>query len=70
GASACGVALPFLRAQATGGEKGAVALIERLQEDLKKAMFLAGCRNIRELTSAKYVLEGDLYAWTFQRKLL
>ncbi|MBI1973481.1 type 2 isopentenyl-diphosphate Delta-isomerase [Candidatus Micrarchaeota archaeon] len=70
GATCAGMALPFLRAQASGGKQMAIRLVDRMQEELGRAMFLAGCRNIRELSKADHVIKGDLYAWASQRKLV
>lgn len=70
GASICGVALPFLRILKNDGKEGLEKYVDDLQTELKKAMFLCGCKNMEELKNAKYVLTGKVKDWADQRKLV
>lgn len=68
GASLTGIALPFLRL-AKKGKRNVENYIDNLQRELKIAMFLCGCKNIKELKSAEYVLRGFVKSWKEQREL-
>ena len=70
GADICGMALPFLRILKKEGKKGVEKFIDKLQAELKIAMFLTGSENIEKLKDAKYVLTGKVKDWAEQRKLI
>lgn len=62
GASLTAAAMPFLRPATISAEK----VREKMDEfvyGLKCAMFLCGCKNISELSRAKYVMTGELRDW-------
>ena len=67
GADLSGIALPMLRTVNKGGPEAAVAYINKLQTELRYAMFLTGSKNVEELKKAKYVLTGKLADWARQR---
>jgi isopentenyl-diphosphate delta-isomerase len=69
GADVCGMALPFLRILKKEGKKGVEKFIDKLQTELKTAMFLTGSENIGKLKEAKYVLTGKVRDWVEQRSL-
>jgi isopentenyl-diphosphate delta-isomerase len=70
GADICGMSLPFLRVLKKEGKKGVENFIDKLQVELKTAMFLTGSENIEKLKNAKYVLTGKVKDWVEQRKLI
>ncbi len=49
GADICGIALPVLKAQQSGGSKAVQKYLERITEELRIAMFLAGAKTIGQL---------------------
>jgi isopentenyl-diphosphate delta-isomerase len=63
GADAAAMALPVLRTLLLEGEEGAYAMLKRVVEEVRLAMFLTGSRNLNELRSARYVLVGKLAEW-------
>ena len=63
GASAVGMALPYLRAHAQDGKEGVRAIIRRLGEQLRMTLTLTGSRNLGELRQKRRVLTGELTAW-------
>lgn len=69
GAEFGGMVSPFIKAIKTEGKKGVIDLIEKLQHELKIAMFLSKCRNVSELKKTKYVLTGKVKEWADQRGL-
>jgi isopentenyl-diphosphate delta-isomerase len=70
GADLCGMALPFLRILKKEGKKGVESFIDKLQMELKTAMFLTGSEKIGNLKEAKYVLTGKVKDWVEQRNLI
>jgi len=70
GADICGMSLPFLRILKSEGKKGVERLVDRLNFELKTAMFLTGSENIEKLKNAKYVLTGKIKDWIDQRKII
>jgi isopentenyl-diphosphate delta-isomerase len=64
GASAVGLALPFLRAYAARGEQGVLETAEDLCEGLRALMLLSGARRLDDLPSIPRVLGSELRAWT------
>lgn len=67
GAEIAGAALPFLRAFKKGGKEAVVAYIEKLENELRTAMFLTGCKNLAELKKTKYILSSAVQDWIKQR---
>lgn len=63
GATAAGMAQPFLKARHEGGKDGVRALIRRLVEQLRMAMVLTGSQTIYDLQHAPRVIAGELAAW-------
>lgn len=63
GATAAGMAQPFLKARHEGGRDAVRLLIRRLVEQLRMAMVLTGSRNIHELQHAPRVVTGELARW-------
>jgi isopentenyl-diphosphate Delta-isomerase len=49
GADVAGVALPLLRAYSNGGEKAVRNYVERFIAEFRTAMYLTGCRTVRQL---------------------
>ncbi|HZU83511.1 MAG TPA: type 2 isopentenyl-diphosphate Delta-isomerase [Polyangiaceae bacterium] len=66
GASAAGVARPLLRALSSGGRKGATALLDGIEAELRAAMLLTGSRDLSALRRAPRVVVGQLAAWIAQ----
>ena len=64
GATACGMAQPYLKAHHEGGRDGVRALIRRLVEHLRMAMLLTGSATLADLRAAPRVIAGELQAWT------
>jgi isopentenyl-diphosphate delta-isomerase len=62
GATAAGIAGGILRAASTGYPETKGEL-EHLVHELKVAMFLSGCRNVREMQRAPYVVTGETRQW-------
>jgi len=54
GADLCGLALPALKAQEKEGSSGVKKLIEKLGEELRIAMFLAGAKDLKGLKGKAY----------------
>ncbi|MGE6629511.1 type 2 isopentenyl-diphosphate Delta-isomerase [Bacillus sp. NPDC077027] len=67
GASASGLAGFFLKSLVDRGEKGLVADIIDLQEDLRMLMTVVGARTIHDLNSAAVVISGDTSHWLKER---
>ena len=63
GATAAGMALPFLRAHETGGLDGALSLAAQLIEGIRAGMLLVGARRPEELTRVPRVLGPELRSW-------
>jgi len=68
GADYAGMALPFLRA-AVKGKAHLEMLVDRVEFELRAAMFLTGSRNLRELQSKRPVLGPRIVNWINQRDL-
>jgi isopentenyl-diphosphate delta-isomerase len=62
GADIVGVALPVLRV-APLGEKAVVKFLSDFISELKAAMFLTGCRCLRDLQEASVVITGRTREW-------
>ncbi len=63
GADFGGLALPFFRAQQTGGVDGVRRAAAALVAALTQALALTGSRNVRELRSGPRVVTGELKDW-------
>lgn len=69
GAKLVGVALPVLRAFATGGIEGVEMFFRAFFDELRVAAMLAGCANVSELKPDRAVIGGKLLEWVSQRGL-
>jgi isopentenyl-diphosphate delta-isomerase len=69
GASACGMALPVLRAYSGGGKAGAKQYIEGVISGLKLAMFLTNSSRTEELGREDIVITGKTSEWMLARGL-
>jgi isopentenyl-diphosphate delta-isomerase len=63
GARAAGLALPFLRAFASGGESAVLESAERLAESVRAVMALTGARRVEDLRRVPRVLGPELARW-------
>jgi isopentenyl-diphosphate delta-isomerase len=63
GASAAGLALPFLRAHASGGASAVLESAERLAESVRAVMALTGARRVEDLRTVPRVLGPELQRW-------
>ena len=66
GAKAVGMALPFLRAFATGGEEAVDQLVEDLVRSLRAVMLLTGSRSLADLRTTPLVFGPKLSNWRRQ----
>jgi len=66
GASAAGIARPFLKALRSGGPKGAENAVDAVVRELRAAMLLTGSRDLRALARARRVIKGELATWIEQ----
>lgn len=69
GAKTVGVALPVLRAYASGGIEGVEVFLNALFAELRVALMLCGCAKVEDLTADRAVLGGRLLEWVNQRGL-
>ena len=67
GATACGMAQPYLKAHHEGGREGVRSVIRRLVDHLRMAMVLTGSKSIRQLQQTPRVLVGELSQWAAQQ---
>jgi isopentenyl-diphosphate Delta-isomerase len=63
GATACGMAQPYLKARDEDGCDGVRRVIEQLMDQVRMSMVLTGSRTISELQQAPRVLVGELETW-------
>jgi isopentenyl-diphosphate Delta-isomerase len=63
GASLGGMALPFFRAQQTGGLQGAEQALSVVISGLRQALVLTGSRNCGELRQKPRIILGELKDW-------
>lgn len=68
GANLVGIALPLLRA-ARRGREGVISWLKDFIMELKIAMFLCGCRNLRELSRAPLIVLGTTREWFISRNI-
>ncbi|HID60448.1 MAG TPA: type 2 isopentenyl-diphosphate Delta-isomerase [Hadesarchaea archaeon] len=68
GASLISVALPVLRATSQG-RKGVTEFLTDFIVELKAAMFLTGCKTVKELQRAPLVITGRTHEWLVARGL-
>jgi isopentenyl-diphosphate delta-isomerase len=66
GADLVGVALPLLRA-ASRGRRTAEKWMQQFLEELRVAMFLTGCRRVKELRRMPVVVTGRTREWLLSR---
>src|SRR5262249_31605979 len=69
GAKVVGVALPVLRAYASGGVVGVEAFLNAFGDDLRVAMMLWGRAGVEDLGFDRGVMGGRLLEWVEQRGL-
>ena len=69
GADLAGIALPFLKEFKRGGVLAVEQYIEKLERELRTAMFLSGCKSIAELKKLKPIITGKTKEWAEQRGL-
>src|SRR5262245_18215454 len=69
GAKVVGVALPVLRAYASGGVEGVEAFLRAFCDELRVAMMLCGCAKVADLAPDRAVIGGRLLEWVEQRGL-
>lgn len=63
GASAAGLATPALKAQRSGGPRAVEELMSVCIRSIHTALFLCGCRSVRELWRTPRVLGEELARW-------
>jgi len=63
GASAAGMARPFLQAHVRGGKAAALELAEQLEREIRSVMLLCGAATVGDLRSAPRVIRGELQDW-------
>lgn len=66
GASAAGIARPFLKALRAGGPAGALSAVDSVVRELRAAMLLTGSRDLRALGRVRRVIKGELALWIDQ----
>jgi isopentenyl-diphosphate delta-isomerase len=67
GATAVGVARPFLKAALDGGDDAVDAWIDAFRTELSAAMYLTGSTTIGELRNAPHVILGTTAEWLRQK---
>ena len=55
GATACSFGKGFLFALGAGGQQGVEAVLQRMQDEIRRDMILMGCKTIKELNKSKIV---------------
>lgn len=66
GATACGMAQPYLKARDEAGREGVERVVTQLVDHLRMAMVLTGSRTVFDLQQAPRVLVGELQQWVDQ----
>src|SRR5262245_8405621 len=69
GAKLVGVALPVLRAYASGGTEGVEAFLNAFCDEMRVGMMLCGCARVDDLNPDRAVIGGWLLEWVEQRGL-
>ncbi|NMC75920.1 MAG: type 2 isopentenyl-diphosphate Delta-isomerase [Candidatus Methanofastidiosa archaeon] len=67
GASACGIALPFLKLAVDEDVDGIIEMIETIKREFKIAMFLNSCQSVYDLKTRPLFLTGELSQLMQQR---
>lgn len=70
GAQAVGVAGYFLNILIRDGATALDEILTEWQTELPRLLTLLGCRNFRDLQETPFVLQGDLYSYAQQRRLI
>ncbi|MBN2228182.1 MAG: type 2 isopentenyl-diphosphate Delta-isomerase [Candidatus Thorarchaeota archaeon] len=60
GATAAGMAFPFLEPAVNGTTENVIAEIEQHLEGLRTAMYLTGCSKVEDLASCPLIIKGEL----------
>lgn len=60
GASACGIALPFLKMAIDENTNGIIEKIESLKREFKISMFLTSCQNVSDLKNRPLIIKSPL----------
>ena len=68
GATACGMAHPYLKARDEAGRDGVRRVVTELVEHVRMGMVLTGSRTVSELQQAPRVLVGELQQWVEQTR--
>jgi len=55
GAKACSFGKGYLFALAAGGEKGVIAVLQKMKNEIERDMILMGCKNIKQLNRSKII---------------
>ena len=55
GATACSFGKGYLFGLGAGGQKGVEAVLQRMQEEIRRDMILMGCKSVKELDGSKIV---------------
>src|SRR5215468_7664971 len=69
GAKVVGVALPVLRAYASGGINGVEVFLNAFCDELRVALMLCGCSKVDDLSLDHAVIGGRLLEWVERRRL-
>lgn len=67
GANTVGIARPALMAFRDGGDEGATAFLDGIEQALRAIMLLTGSRTIRDLRQAPKMVFGELEKWLHER---
>ncbi|MCP4444852.1 MAG: type 2 isopentenyl-diphosphate Delta-isomerase [Myxococcales bacterium] len=63
GASVGGMAAPVLRAQQSGGQDAAAALVQSLIDSIRTTLLLTGCQSVLDLHEAPRCISAPLRSW-------
>ena len=59
GATACSFGKGYLFGLGAGGQKGVEAVLQKMQEEIRRDMILMGCKSVKDLNRSKVVLRKD-----------